>query len=89
MTDDETPTVYYPLSVLRELEHEPVEDVVALLEDALRRAREGEIMGVALAMACTGRCDMTAYARGTADLGTLVLATERVKARLLAHEEER
>lgn len=89
MTDDETQTVYYPMSVLRELEHEPVDEVVTLLEDALRRARSGEVIGVALAMACTGRCDMTAYARGTADLGTLVLATERVKARLLAHEEER
>lgn len=88
MNDDETPTVYYPMSVLRELEHEPVDEVVMLLEDALRRARSGEVIGVALAMACTGRCDMTAYARGTADLGTLVLATERVKARLLAHEEE-
>ena len=49
MTDDETPTVYYPLSVLRELEHEPVAEVVALLEDTLRRARAGEIIGVALA----------------------------------------
>jgi len=88
MADDETPTVYYPLSVLRELEHAPVDGVVTLLEDALRRALEGEIIGVAMAMACTGRTDMTAYARGTADLGTLVLATERVKARLLAHEEE-
>ena len=86
---EETPTVYYPLSVLRELEHEPVPDVVSVLEDALRRALEGEIIGVALALACTGRSDATAYARGTADLGTLVLATERVKGRLLAHEEER
>ena len=86
---EETPTVYYPLSVLRELEHEPVPDVVSVLEDALRRALEGEVIGVALAMACTGRSDATAYARGTADLGTLVLATERVKGRLLAHEEER
>ena len=86
---EETPTVYYPLSVLRELEHEPVPDVVSVLEDALRRALEGEVIGVALAMACTGRSDATAYARGTADLGTLVLATERVKLRLLAHEEER
>ena len=85
---EETPTVYYPLSVLRELEHEPVPDVVSMLEDALRRALEGEVIGVALAMACTGRTDATAYARGTADLGTLVLATERVKLRLLAHEEE-
>ena len=85
---EETPTVYYPLSVLRELEHEPVPDVVSVLEDALRRALEGEVIGVALAMACTGRSDATAYARGTADLGTLVLATERVKLRLLAHEEQ-
>ena len=86
---EETPIVYYPLSVLRELEHEPVPDVVSVLEDALRRALEGEVIGVALAMACTGRSDATAYARGTADLGTLGLATERVKGRLLAHEEER
>jgi hypothetical protein len=31
---------------------------------------------------------MTAYARGTASLGTLVLAVERVKMRLLDHVEE-
>lgn len=88
MSDYDLPIFRSPLAVLRELKHEPVDEVVTLLEDALRRARSGEVIGVALAMACTGRCDMTAYARGTADLGTLVLATERVKARLLAHEEE-
>lgn len=69
---------------LRPVEPEPVPEVVRLLEETLDRARRGEVIAVALAMGCTGRCDATAYALGASDLGTLVLACERVKARLLA-----
>jgi hypothetical protein len=88
MTDDETPTVYYPFSVLRELEHDPVADVVTLLEDTLRRARDGEVIGVAIAMACAGRCDATAYAVGDGNIAALVLACARLKVRLLSVGEE-
>lgn len=65
-----------------------VPEVVTLLEDALRRAREGEIIGVGLALACTGRAESTAYALGEGGVATLVLATERLKVRLLREGEE-
>lgn len=65
-----------------------VPEVVALLEDALRRAKEGEIIGAGLALACTGRAESTAYALGEGGVATLVLATERLKARLLREGEE-
>ena len=65
-----------------------VPEVVALLEDALRRAKEGEIIGAGLALACTGRAESTAYVLGEGGVATLVLATERLKARLLREGEE-
>lgn len=65
-----------------------VPEVVALLQDALQRARNGEIIGVGLALACTGRAESTAYALGEGGVATLVLATERLKARLLREGEE-
>jgi len=65
-----------------------VPEVVALLEDALQRAKEGEIIGAGLALACTGRAESTAYALGEGGVATLVLATERLKARLLREGEE-
>ena len=65
-----------------------VPEVVALLQDVLQRARNGEIIGVGLALACTGRAESTAYALGEGGVATLVLATERLKARLLREGEE-
>lgn len=73
---------------LRVLETTPVPEVVAILEDALHRARAGEVIGVGLVMACSGRCEATSYALGAGDVATLVLATERLKVRLLAIGEE-
>ena len=66
----------------------PVEEVVALLREVLARAEAGEVIGVGVAMACAGRCDATAYAVGDGNIATLVLACERMKARLLSVGEE-
>lgn len=65
----------------------PVPEVVALLEDMLRRAYDGEIIGIGIIAACTGHADATAYALGASDIATLVLACERVKMRLLREGE--
>ncbi len=65
----------------------PVPEVIALLEDMLRRAYDGEIIGLGVIAACTGRADASAYALGDADIATMVLACERIKARLLREGE--
>lgn len=57
----------------------PVEDVVALLEDALARARRGEYIGIGIVAACDRRSDATSYVIGDGDIATL--------ARLLEHGE--
>jgi hypothetical protein len=66
----------------------PVEEVVSLLREVLARAEAGEVIGVGVAMACAGRCDATTYAVGDGNIATLVLACERMKARLLSVGEE-
>jgi hypothetical protein len=76
------------VETLRLAERGPVEEVVALLREVLARAEAGEVIGVGVAMACTGRCDGTAYAVGDGNIATLVLACERLKARLLSVGEE-
>lgn len=65
----------------------PVPEVIALLEDMLRRARDGEIIGLSVIAVCTGHADATAYALGASDIATLVLACERIKMRLLREGE--
>ena len=77
------PPVSFPV-----LKQGAVPEVVALLQDALQRARDGEIIGVGLALACTGRAESTAYALGEGGVAALVLATERLKMRLLREGEE-
>lgn len=72
---------------LHALEPEPIAAVVECLEHALDRAKRGEIIGVGLACATTGRCDLTAYVIGEATIATLVLANRRLEQRLLDHEE--
>lgn len=64
---------------------EPVPSVVALLEDVLRRARAGEIRGVAIAATCDARCDGSAFDLGDGGVAGLNLAIDRLKGRLLAH----
>lgn len=81
----ELPTSTVPLSVTTQ---GPVPAVVELLSDALRRAHAGEIIGVGLALACTGRTESTTYALGEGSVATLVLATERLKMRLLREGED-
>lgn len=65
----------------------PVPEVVALLEDMLRRAHDGEIIGIGIIAACAGHADATAYALGESNVASLVLACERVKMRLLREGE--
>lgn len=72
---------------LHALTPEPVPEVVALLEDMLERAKAGEVIGVGVVSACRGRADGTAYALGEGSIASLVLACERLKLRLLMHEE--
>jgi hypothetical protein len=76
-----------PPTPLRKLEPEPVAAVIALLEDALERARAGEIIGVGIVSACSGRAEATSYALGEGSIAALVLACRRLERRLLDHEE--
>ena len=69
------------------VDNEPVPEVVDALRDALIRAERGEIIGVGIAMACTGRADGTSYAVGKGGIATLVLSCERLKMRLLSEGE--
>ena len=62
----------------------PDASVIACLEDALARARAGEVLGIGLVMSCAGRAEATSYALGSGSVAALVLATERLKMRLLA-----
>lgn len=73
--------------VVIESEREPVPAVVRVLEEALERARAGEIRGVGLVAHTRGRCDATVYTLGEGTIASLVLACERLKHRLLEHSE--
>lgn len=63
-------------------------EVVELLSDMLQKAKDGEIIGVAVAAAASRRCDGSVYCIGDGDIATLVLACERVKMRLLRLGED-
>jgi hypothetical protein len=76
-----------PPTPLRKLEPEPVAAVVALLEEVLERARAGEIIGVGVVVACSGRADATSYTIGEGNIASLVLACRRLERRLLDHED--
>lgn len=65
----------------------PVPSVVALLEDALRRAKAGEIRGVAIAASCDMGCDASTYDLGDGGIASLNLGLDRLKVRLLDHRE--
>ncbi len=73
---------------LKVAKNEPVPEVIALLQDALARAESGEIIGIGLAMACSGRSEATCYALGEGGIATLVLSCERLKQRLLREGED-
>lgn len=59
--------------------------VVAVLEDALRRARRGEITGVAVVWVETDGCAASNYSRGRASLMALHWGAAYLVQRLLNH----
>jgi hypothetical protein len=71
------------ITFLREVKREPVADVVCVLEELLRRAQEGEILGIAVAAAMVESRTAHQCVVGKADIAHLVTAIERVKLRLL------
>lgn len=76
-----------PIIPLREIKPGPVPEVIEALEEALRRAQKGEIIGVGIVSACDGRADGSMFAIGDGDIARLVLACERLKMRLLREGE--
>lgn len=68
---------------LRALEPEADPRVVALLEEALVRARAGELVSVGLVAQTQGRFELTAYELGDGAIAYLVLACRRLERRLL------
>lgn len=65
----------------------PAPGVVELLEDMLRRAKAGEIRGVAVGIASDTRCTASAFAVGDGTIADLYLGIERAKLALLEHRE--
>lgn len=76
------------LTMLRAEEAGPVPEVVELLREALRRAEAGEVIGVALAMTCTPRAEMSAIAVGAGGIASLAMAIIRMQQRLLQVGDE-
>lgn len=64
-------------------------DVVALARQVLAMAESGEIRALGIVAAHVGNCDGTSYELGDAGapIAVLTLACERLRARLLAHQE--
>lgn len=74
--------------VVVESERTVVPGVVEVLEDALRRARAGEIRAVGVVAHTRGLSDSTVFDLGEGTIASLVLACERLKLRLLAVGED-
>jgi hypothetical protein len=66
---------------------QPVPEVLALLADLTRRAKAGEIRGIAVACSCDARADSSAYVIGDGTIASLYLGIERCKVRLLQEGE--
>ena len=66
----------------------PVPAVVELLRDLLAMAESGELIGIAVAAACTGRAVAHGVATGEAVIADLYLGIERAKRKLLEVGEE-
>lgn len=73
---------------LAERRAEPRADVVAHLEDLLRRAKAGEVRGIAVAVSADRGCEATSYTIGDGTIAQLVLAVRRLELRLLDHVEQ-
>ncbi len=76
------------VTFLREVRLEPVDSVVAELEELVERARAGEIRGYALIASCDGGAHSTIYNRGDGSISDLIVANLRLQRRLLDHEED-
>ena len=66
----------------------PVPGVVQLLEEVLQLARDGQLIGVAVAASMTGRRDATIFELGESTVASLHLATCRQQRRILDLELE-
>ncbi len=66
---------------------QPVPEVLSLLADLTRRAKAGEIRGIAVACSCDGRADSSVYTIGDGTIASLYLGIERCKVRLLQEGE--
>jgi hypothetical protein len=66
---------------------QPVPEVLALLADLTRRAKSGEIRGIAVGMSCDQRSDGSCYVIGDGGIASLYLGIERCKVRLLREGE--
>lgn len=66
---------------------QPVPEVLDLLADLTRRAKAGEIRGLAVGIAADQRSDASAYVIGDGSIASLYLGIERCKARLLREGE--
>jgi len=62
---------------------EPVQAVVEVLEDLLNKARQGEVIAIAVGAVCHGRHTASVYTIGDAAIADLYHGIERCKARLL------
>ena len=76
------PTQPEPIA-LRAATLDPVPEVVALLEEALAMAKEGRIIGVAIASAVKGQCDASSFELGAATTAQLYLGMARCQRRLM------
>lgn len=68
---------------LTSIELIPCDDVIMLLEEALERAKSGEIRAIGLVCELQGRATSTAFAYGDGDAAHIVFAIERLKYRLI------
>jgi hypothetical protein len=73
---------------LEEKRNEPVQHVIDVLEDLTRRAKAGEIQGVAVACVCDGRSIATTLSLGPGQTADVMLAMAQMKARLLEGLED-
>ena len=66
---------------------QPVPEVLALLADLTKRAKAGEIRGIAVGVSCDQRADGSSFVIGDGTIASLYLGIERCKVRLLQEGE--
>lgn len=63
---------------------EPIEDVVSVLSDVLKRAKSGNVRAVAIAYSTTGGASGWSYCTGDQPWGSIYLELDMLKAELRA-----